>query len=168
MKLSTVFPILFLFISFVFSSPIPSAVDDIGTTIQSLSQKCPDSIPLCHSNESQKALITIRTLLEKLEHAAEDPRLAKPIHKTGQALQKLRETLQTKTDNQHLDVGKDLKGLNHALAEIQGFLDKIEKKASLPNIVSTGEEILDKRSGGKLPFFFFFFCLTSRKSILHI
>lgn len=154
MKFSTVFPILFLSVSFVFSSPIPSAVDDIGTTVQNLFQKCPDSIPLCRSNESQKILITIRTLLEKLEHAAEDPRLVKPIHKkTGQALQKLSESLHTKTDNQDLEVGKNLKGLDHALADIQGFLDEIENKASLPNIVSTGEEILDKRSGGKLTCF---------------
>lgn len=168
MKLSTVFPLLFLLISFVFSSPIPSAVDDIVATTQKLFPQCPDNNPGCHSHESQKALIIIRVLLETLEHAAEDSDLAKPLHQTGQGLQKLRETLQTKTENQDLGAGKSLEGLDHALAELQAFLSEIEKKASLSNIVPTegGEGILDKRSGGKLLFLASDFQAGKHKSIL--
>ena len=146
MKLSTVFPTIFLFISFVFSSPIPSAVDDVDTIVQTLFQKCPDGISLCNSNDQQKVVITIRVLLDQLEHTAKD--IAVSLHETEQGLQELRDALQKKTDGQDVGVGKSLEGLVHALGKLQGFLGEIEKKAPLPNIVPTG----DKRSVGKLLF----------------
>lgn len=153
MKLSAVFPPIFLFISFVFSSPIPSAVDDIGATVQTLFEKCPDSIPLCKSNDPQKVLFTIRLLLVSFEQAAEQSPLAKPLHETGQGLQKLQDALQKKTDGQDVKAAKSLEGLVHALGKLQGFLGEIEKKSPLPNIAPRGgKEGLDKPSGGKLLF----------------
>ena len=131
MKLNTVFSILFLFVSFVFSIPVPSALDDI--------------VP---ASQKQKTLLVTGELLAHLKHATDDPDLLKLINKAEQDLENL-------SEKQDPGVEKSFGQLEKALPELQALLDEIKAKAplDLENIVPTEGKEKDKRSGGKLLLF---------------
>lgn len=124
------------------NSNLLSAVNNVVTVAQHLLPKCPDTNPFCRSHETERIQLTLRVLASHLEQAAKDPCLAKPVHHAGEALQKLRVTLQKKAEDQEdPEVGKVLEGLDQALAEVQSILADIERRASFVNIALTwGEE----------------------------
>lgn len=127
MKLNTVFPIIFFFISFVFAeSTLLTSAKDVTAALQKLAQinnACSDDGANCDVTklgpEFAQISATTTKLIHTLEGAGGDSHAAKSVHEEGEKLQKLREAVAQQAQTRELRVKEEgLGDLDQAIKKL--------------------------------------------------